>query len=525
MTDVTSDFLKLVVYIGFFTILLVFHSIPIHIIRDVFITARSFLKRIHDFLKYRNATKDMHSRYPDATAEDLGRDSTCIVCREEMQVWQPPDMPAANPADGQRPTRTPVDERQRPKKLPCGHILHFGCLRSWLERQQVCPTCRRSVLAEPINHDAQNNPGRGGAGGEQQAGVRENQNADARLRGVGGARNRGQNNGAARTFRLGSYRVTLAAGNAQQVQNALDQARQQGFGTTEGRSAASSDRDRGRNAPHSGFQDRLATIERQIMGEINNLNAAQEQLVAVRALQGELARLRINQANMNRLPDNGQLQTSTQPNAPQGRFVPVPSPNFPMTVGHPHNASIPFQQQAYWNRHQEAPLDHDHPNLPAGLTLPTGWTLLPLERVPAHTMEMPHTHHVQSAGPIEVLPQIEVPGLGTSEPQPSRSGPAASPSSNVTTESHVPDNLLQTASEPASGDLTSDTDAINDPQQNAEVHTADNANLPDWSNKTTDGDVVANDNVDRAEGARRDKGKGRAVTNEDAPGDEHDSPA
>ena len=27
-----------------------------------------------------------------------------------------------------------------PKKLPCGHIFHFQCLRSWLERQQSCPT-------------------------------------------------------------------------------------------------------------------------------------------------------------------------------------------------------------------------------------------------------------------------------------------------------------------------------------------------------------------------------------------------
>jgi E3 ubiquitin-protein ligase synoviolin len=24
--------------------------------------------------------------------------------------------------------------------LPCGHIFHFHCLRSWLERQQTCPT-------------------------------------------------------------------------------------------------------------------------------------------------------------------------------------------------------------------------------------------------------------------------------------------------------------------------------------------------------------------------------------------------
>ena len=36
------------------------------------------------------------------------------------------------------------------KKLPCGHILHMHCLRSWLERQQVCPICTSPVLQEEI---------------------------------------------------------------------------------------------------------------------------------------------------------------------------------------------------------------------------------------------------------------------------------------------------------------------------------------------------------------------------------------
>jgi hypothetical protein len=41
------------------------------------------------------------------------------------------------------------------KKLPCNHILHESCLRSWLHRQQRCPICRTSVLEEEI---AQNHP-------------------------------------------------------------------------------------------------------------------------------------------------------------------------------------------------------------------------------------------------------------------------------------------------------------------------------------------------------------------------------
>lgn len=38
------------------------------------------------------------------------------------------------------------------KKLPCGHIFHSACLRSWFQRQQTCPTCRLNILRTvPIN--------------------------------------------------------------------------------------------------------------------------------------------------------------------------------------------------------------------------------------------------------------------------------------------------------------------------------------------------------------------------------------
>lgn len=32
------------------------------------------------------------------------------------------------------------------KKLPCNHIFHTSCLRSWFQRQQTCPTCRLNIL-------------------------------------------------------------------------------------------------------------------------------------------------------------------------------------------------------------------------------------------------------------------------------------------------------------------------------------------------------------------------------------------
>src|SRR5699024_11382052 len=113
------------------------------ILREFVLTIRSFARRIMDFARYRNATRDMNERYPDATTEEVAREDVCIICREEMAPWQPP----ADQAVPGRPAGTPrIPERLRPKKLPCGHILHFACLRSWLERQQNCPTCRRPVI-------------------------------------------------------------------------------------------------------------------------------------------------------------------------------------------------------------------------------------------------------------------------------------------------------------------------------------------------------------------------------------------
>lgn len=128
------DFLKLTIYLVFFSIIITLHGLPLNIVRDVYLTARSFISRLRALHRYQAATRNMDQRYPNATEEDLNpmSDRTCIICREEMIVPRAqPDTPGALPNEGPNTT---------PKKLPCGHIFHFHCLRSWLERQQSCPT-------------------------------------------------------------------------------------------------------------------------------------------------------------------------------------------------------------------------------------------------------------------------------------------------------------------------------------------------------------------------------------------------
>jgi len=138
--ELATDFVKLITYLAFFAIVTTYYGLPLNIIRDVYITARSFYTRFRDLIRYRTATRNMDERYPNATRAELEAmsDCTCIICREEMAL------PAEQPqAAGAGAVEGPNDT---PKKLPCGHVFHFHCLRSWLERQQSCPTCRTSVL-------------------------------------------------------------------------------------------------------------------------------------------------------------------------------------------------------------------------------------------------------------------------------------------------------------------------------------------------------------------------------------------
>ncbi|KAJ3328188.1 E3 ubiquitin-protein ligase hrd1 [Blyttiomyces sp. JEL0837] len=148
------DFCKLVTYFLFFAIVMHYYGLPLHIIRDLYMTLRSFIQRCKDLIQYRRATANMNERYPNATAEELAAtDAVCIICREEMVANGGAAAPAGDAnANANRPAPAPAaaagGNQNAPKKLPCGHIFHFNCLRSWLERQQSCPTCRRSVLAD-----------------------------------------------------------------------------------------------------------------------------------------------------------------------------------------------------------------------------------------------------------------------------------------------------------------------------------------------------------------------------------------
>ncbi|KAH8312213.1 hypothetical protein KR044_009804 [Drosophila immigrans] len=129
-TELVIGLIKVVLYLLFVVIMAKIYALPMFVFRPMFFTIRNFRKALNDVIMSRRAIRNMNTLYPDATPEELRQsDNICIICREDMV--------------------------NHSKKLPCGHIFHTTCLRSWFQRQQTCPTCRLNILRTPaINSTA-----------------------------------------------------------------------------------------------------------------------------------------------------------------------------------------------------------------------------------------------------------------------------------------------------------------------------------------------------------------------------------
>lgn len=79
-------------------------------------------KKLAKHRNYLRIIKCMESRFPFATEEQLMKNNDdCAICWDSMETA---------------------------RKLPCGHLFHNSCLRSWLENDTSCPTCRQSLASD-----------------------------------------------------------------------------------------------------------------------------------------------------------------------------------------------------------------------------------------------------------------------------------------------------------------------------------------------------------------------------------------
>lgn len=125
--ELWSEIAKLIVYLVFFALIFTLYGMPLHIVRDLWMSIKNLQRRIASYFRYRKITSNLNERFPNPTEEELQEtDRTCIICREEM---------ISNAS----------------KKLPCSHIFHVDCLKMWVQRQQTCPTCRSIIPTGPTN--------------------------------------------------------------------------------------------------------------------------------------------------------------------------------------------------------------------------------------------------------------------------------------------------------------------------------------------------------------------------------------
>uniref|UniRef100_K3WJK4 RING-type E3 ubiquitin transferase n=1 Tax=Globisporangium ultimum (strain ATCC 200006 / CBS 805.95 / DAOM BR144) TaxID=431595 RepID=K3WJK4_GLOUD len=123
--ELVSEIVKLVIYLVFFMLIFSYYGMPLHIVRDLWVSIKNLQRRIASYFRYRKITANLNERFPNPTEEELQEtDRTCIICREEMAS-------------------------EACKKLPCSHIFHIDCLKMWVQRQQTCPTCRSTIPTGP----------------------------------------------------------------------------------------------------------------------------------------------------------------------------------------------------------------------------------------------------------------------------------------------------------------------------------------------------------------------------------------
>lgn len=123
------DMMTLLMALGHYLLIWWLHGMAFHLIDAIlFLNIRALLsaivKRIKGFIKLRIALGALHEALPDATSEEIrAYDDECAICREPMA---------------------------KAKKLPCNHLFHLACLRSWLDQglseAYSCPTCRKPLF-------------------------------------------------------------------------------------------------------------------------------------------------------------------------------------------------------------------------------------------------------------------------------------------------------------------------------------------------------------------------------------------
>ncbi|XP_049849080.1 uncharacterized protein LOC126317458 [Schistocerca gregaria] len=126
MTDLSAKCITLFVsFVNYSRLLWTTHSdisylYVLLIVTQILMLVTSLVYKIRAYLKYRRLTSELDCRYPRLDSSHLSADENCTICLSSMK-----------------------DARL----LPCQHTFHESCLRSWLQYNHTCPSCRYELMA------------------------------------------------------------------------------------------------------------------------------------------------------------------------------------------------------------------------------------------------------------------------------------------------------------------------------------------------------------------------------------------
>ncbi|KAJ2809073.1 hypothetical protein H4R20_000377 [Coemansia guatemalensis] len=124
-----TDICILVLTLAHYTHILLINGATLNIVSVlVFFNIRSITSKLYrktrKLVAFRKAVESMRCQFPDASKDDIIRfNDRCSICREILATA---------------------------KKLPCDHLFHRSCLRSWLVRHLSCPTCRTALSGADV---------------------------------------------------------------------------------------------------------------------------------------------------------------------------------------------------------------------------------------------------------------------------------------------------------------------------------------------------------------------------------------
>uniref|UniRef100_A0A8C3LMS9 RING-type domain-containing protein n=1 Tax=Chrysolophus pictus TaxID=9089 RepID=A0A8C3LMS9_CHRPC len=115
-----ESLMRLLLYVLFIIGMIGICIFPLFAAHPTYLAMTHFRKTAADLFASYRASRNGSTLLPGATLEELpAEDNGCVICREEM---------------GTEVTA-----------LPCCHVFHTSCLRSWFQCQWTCPMCRMPV--------------------------------------------------------------------------------------------------------------------------------------------------------------------------------------------------------------------------------------------------------------------------------------------------------------------------------------------------------------------------------------------